>query len=79
MALHSEWRTFWAAWIDLPVELMRVESYAIIRWNDIGRAVAAHLNPNRNAASLARELAAQMLSNTCPKTPAQAKKGVSRS
>ena len=32
-----------------------------------GASVAAHLDRNRNAASLAREVAAQLLSSTCPK------------
>jgi AcrR family transcriptional regulator len=44
-----------------------------------GASVAAHLDRNHNAASLARELAAQMLSSTCPENPAQIKKGASRS
>lgn len=44
-----------------------------------GASVAAHLDRNRNAASLAREVAAQLLSNTCPKNPPQLKKGGSRS
>ena len=44
-----------------------------------GASVAAHLDRNHNAASLARELAAQMLSSTCPKDSAQIKKGASRS
>jgi AcrR family transcriptional regulator len=44
-----------------------------------GAQVAAHLDRNHIAASLAREVAAQMLSSTCPKNPAQTKKGASRS
>ena len=44
-----------------------------------GASVAAHLDRNHNAASLARELAAQMLSSTRPKNPAQIKKSASRS
>lgn len=44
-----------------------------------GASVAAHLDCNRNAASQAREVAAQLLSNTCPKNPTQPKKGASRS
>jgi AcrR family transcriptional regulator len=44
-----------------------------------GASVAAHLDRNRIAASLAREVAAQLLSNTCPKNPPQLKKGGSRS
>jgi AcrR family transcriptional regulator len=44
-----------------------------------GVSVAAHLDRNHNAASLARELAAQMLSSACPKNPAQMKKSASRS
>jgi AcrR family transcriptional regulator len=44
-----------------------------------GASVAAHLDCNRNAATLAREVAAQMLSSACPKDPAQKKKGASRS
>jgi AcrR family transcriptional regulator len=44
-----------------------------------GASVAAHLDRNHNAASLARELAGQMLSSTCPENPAQIKKGASRS
>jgi AcrR family transcriptional regulator len=34
-----------------------------------GASVAAHLDRNRNAASLAREVVAQMLSNSCPISP----------
>jgi AcrR family transcriptional regulator len=44
-----------------------------------GASVAAHLDRNRDAASLARELAAQILSSACPKTPVRAKKSASRS
>ena len=44
-----------------------------------GASVAAYLDRNRNAASLAREVAAQLLSSTCPKNPPQLKKGASRS
>ncbi|MDB6014887.1 MAG: TetR/AcrR family transcriptional regulator, partial [Gammaproteobacteria bacterium] len=44
-----------------------------------GASVAAHLDRNRSAASLAREVAAQMLSNSCSKNPPQLKKGASRS
>jgi AcrR family transcriptional regulator len=44
-----------------------------------GASVAAHLDRNRNAASLAREVAAQLLSNSCSKNPPQLKKGGSRS
>jgi AcrR family transcriptional regulator len=44
-----------------------------------GASVAAHLDRNRNAASLAREVATQLLSTACPKNPPQLKKGVSRS
>jgi AcrR family transcriptional regulator len=44
-----------------------------------GASVAAHLDRNHNAASLARELAAQLLSCTCPKNPAQIRKRASRS
>jgi AcrR family transcriptional regulator len=36
-----------------------------------GASAAAYLDRNRNAASLAREVAAQMLSSTCPRNPAQ--------
>jgi AcrR family transcriptional regulator len=43
-----------------------------------GASVAAHLDHNRNAANLAREVAAQMLSSACPKNPAQTKRGASR-
>jgi AcrR family transcriptional regulator len=42
-----------------------------------GAAVAAHLDRNHNAASLAREVAAQLLSSACPKTSAKIKKGAS--
>jgi AcrR family transcriptional regulator len=34
-----------------------------------GASVAAHLDRNRNAASLAREVVGQMLSNSCPISP----------
>ena len=44
-----------------------------------GASVAAHLDRNRNAARLARELAAQMLSSNCPKGSARMKKGAARS
>jgi AcrR family transcriptional regulator len=44
-----------------------------------GASIAAHLDRNHNAASLAREVAAQLLSSNCPKNPAQIKKGASRS
>jgi AcrR family transcriptional regulator len=44
-----------------------------------GASVAAHLDRNHNAASLAREVAAQLLSSNCPKAPARIKKGASRS
>jgi AcrR family transcriptional regulator len=44
-----------------------------------GASVAAHLDHNHSAASLAREVAAQLLSSTRPKTPAKIKKGASRS
>ena len=44
-----------------------------------GASVAGHLDRNRNAASLARELAAQLLSSNCPKGSARMKKGAARS
>jgi AcrR family transcriptional regulator len=44
-----------------------------------GASIAAHLDRNRNAASLAREVAAQLLSSTCPKNPPQSRKRASRS
>ena len=44
-----------------------------------GASVAAHLDRNHNAAGLAREVAAQLLSSACPKTPARMKKGAARS
>ena len=44
-----------------------------------GASVAGHLDRNRNAASLARELAAQLLSSACRKAPDRVKKGASRS
>ena len=44
-----------------------------------GASVAAHLDRNHNAARLASEVAAQLLSSGCPKTPAKIKKGASRS
>ena len=44
-----------------------------------GASVAAHLDRNRNAASLAREVVAQMLSNSCSKNPPQLRKAASRS
>jgi AcrR family transcriptional regulator len=37
-----------------------------------GASVAAHLDRNHNAASLAREVAAQLLSSACPKTKPRA-------
>jgi AcrR family transcriptional regulator len=43
-----------------------------------GASVAAYADRNHNAASLAREVAAQMLSSTCPKKPVQIKKRASR-
>ena len=44
-----------------------------------GASVAAHLDRNHNAASLAREMVATLLSSVCPKTPARTKKGAPRS
>jgi AcrR family transcriptional regulator len=44
-----------------------------------GASVAAYVDRNRNAASLAHEVAAQLLSSTCAKNPPQKKKGASRS
>jgi AcrR family transcriptional regulator len=44
-----------------------------------GASVAAHLDRNQNAAGLARELAAQLLSLSRPKNPAQKKKRAARS
>jgi AcrR family transcriptional regulator len=44
-----------------------------------GASVAGHLDRNQNAASLSRELAAQLLSSACPKAPARMKKGAARS
>jgi AcrR family transcriptional regulator len=44
-----------------------------------GASVAGHLDRNHNAASLSRELAAQLLSSACPKAPARAKKRAARS
>jgi len=44
-----------------------------------GASVAAHLDRNHNAASLAREVAAQLLASSCRKNPAQKKQRVSRS
>jgi AcrR family transcriptional regulator len=44
-----------------------------------GASVGAHLDRNQNAASLAREVAAQLLSSGCPKNPTRMKKGASRS
>jgi AcrR family transcriptional regulator len=44
-----------------------------------GATVAAHLDRNHNAASLARELAAQLLSSTCPKNITRVKRSPSRS
>jgi AcrR family transcriptional regulator len=44
-----------------------------------GASVAAHLDRNHNAAGLARKVAEQLLSSSCPKTPARMKKGASRS
>lgn len=44
-----------------------------------GASVAAHLDRNRSAASLAREVAAQLLSNIGAKNPPRLKKGTSRS
>ncbi len=44
-----------------------------------GASVAGHLDRNHNAAGLARELAAQMLSSTGAKKPTQIKKRASRS
>jgi AcrR family transcriptional regulator len=44
-----------------------------------GASVAAYVDRNHNAASLAREVAAQMLSSACPKNPVQIKKRASRS
>jgi AcrR family transcriptional regulator len=43
-----------------------------------GASVAGHLDRNRSAASLAREVAAQLLSSNCPKAPARTKKGAAR-
>ena len=40
-----------------------------------GASVAAYLDRNHDAASLAREVAAQLLSSICPKNPAPTKKG----
>ena len=44
-----------------------------------GTSVAAHLDRNHNAASLAREVAAQLLASSCRKNPVQKKQRVSRS
>ena len=44
-----------------------------------GASVAAHLDRNHSAASLARQVATQLLSNACPKNPTRMKKGASRS
>ena len=44
-----------------------------------GASVAAHLDRNHNAARLAREVATQLLSSTCPKNPPQSRKRASRS
>jgi AcrR family transcriptional regulator len=43
-----------------------------------GASVAAYVDGNRNAASLAREVAAQMLSSSCPNNPARKKQGAAR-
>jgi AcrR family transcriptional regulator len=43
-----------------------------------GASVAAHLDGNHNAASLAREVAAQLLASACPKVAARMKKGAAR-
>jgi len=44
-----------------------------------GASVGAHLDRNQNAASLAREVAAHLLSSACPKAAARMKKSASRS
>lgn len=44
-----------------------------------GTSVAAHLDRNPNAASLAREVAAQLLASACPKAAARMNKGAARS
>jgi AcrR family transcriptional regulator len=44
-----------------------------------GASVGAHLDRNQNAASLAHEVAAQLLSSVCRKAPVRMKKGASRS
>ena len=44
-----------------------------------GASVAAHLDRNHSAASLAREVATQLLSSACPKNPIRMKKGAPRS
>jgi AcrR family transcriptional regulator len=44
-----------------------------------GASVAAYADGNRNAASLAREVAAQILSSSCPKNTTQKKERASRS
>ena len=44
-----------------------------------GTSVAAHLDRNHNAASLARDAAAQLLASACPKAAARINKGAARS
>jgi AcrR family transcriptional regulator len=44
-----------------------------------GASVAAHLDRNHSAASLAREVATLLLSSACPKNPTRTKKGAPRS